>query len=226
MWAQAGREIRTARQTRADLCPFPIPITRGLTAQEVADDYEGATGTVLIEALAAQRPARVPCALVYGHSPFCWGADATAAVEHAVILEEVARMALFTTVPERGSLSLAPACARSTTPASTGRGRITGRGEPRGDWSLFSHRHLGDWHELACDRCLADFLAAQLGGQLAVHEDQHTVTEVRQLLEVARADHHRGAVRRRSAQLTMQIGLGAHVNALSWLIEQEDRRAL
>jgi L-ribulose-5-phosphate 4-epimerase len=106
VWAQAGRAIPLLGTTHADLCPFPIPITRGLTVAEVEEDYEGATGAVLIEALASHGPIKVPCALVRGHAPFCWGPDAAAAVEHAVILEQVAKMALFTTVLERGSLSL------------------------------------------------------------------------------------------------------------------------
>jgi L-ribulose-5-phosphate 4-epimerase len=106
VWAQAGRQIPLLGTTHADLCPYPIPITRALTPEEVADDYEGATGAVLIEALANHGPVEVPCVLVRGHAPFCWGVDAAAAVEHAVTLEEVAHMALFTTLLERGSLSL------------------------------------------------------------------------------------------------------------------------
>jgi L-ribulose-5-phosphate 4-epimerase len=98
VWAQAQREIPVLGTTHADLSPHPIPITRALTAAEVDADYEGATGTVLIEAVRQHGPAETPCALVRGHAPFCWGASAVAAVEHAVELEEVARMALFTTL--------------------------------------------------------------------------------------------------------------------------------
>jgi L-ribulose-5-phosphate 4-epimerase len=39
----------------------------------------------------------LPCALVRGHGPFCWGASASAAVQTAVTLEEVAHLALLTT---------------------------------------------------------------------------------------------------------------------------------
>jgi L-ribulose-5-phosphate 4-epimerase len=106
VWAQAGREIPLLGTTHADLSRHPIPVTRGLTAEEVRADYEGATGTVLIEALSPQGPDELPCVLVRGHAPFCWGTDARAAVDHAVTLEEVARMALFTTLLERGAVSL------------------------------------------------------------------------------------------------------------------------
>lgn len=97
-WAQAQREIPLLGTTHADLCAFPIPLTRHLTEDEIAADYEGATGTVLAEAVGERGPAQVPCALVRGHAPFCWGADAATAVEVAITLEEVARLALMTGV--------------------------------------------------------------------------------------------------------------------------------
>jgi L-ribulose-5-phosphate 4-epimerase len=100
-WAQAQREIPLLGTTHADLCAHPIPVTRALTDEEVAEDYEGATGTVLIEAIAeGGGPSEVPCALARGHAPFCWGASPAKAVEVAVTLEEVARMTLLTTLLE------------------------------------------------------------------------------------------------------------------------------
>jgi L-ribulose-5-phosphate 4-epimerase len=103
-WAQAQREIPLLGTTHADLCAHPIPLTRALTDAEIAEDYEGATGTVLIEAIAEHGgPAEVPCALVRGHAPFCWGASPAKAVEVAVTLEEVARMTLLTTLLEPGA---------------------------------------------------------------------------------------------------------------------------
>lgn len=107
-WAQAGREIPVLGTTHADLTAEPIPVTRALTAEEIEDDYEGATGTVLVEALAG-RENELPCALVRGHAPFCWGRDPAAAVLNAVTLEEVARLALLTVAldPEAGPLHAA-----------------------------------------------------------------------------------------------------------------------
>jgi L-ribulose-5-phosphate 4-epimerase len=104
-WAQAEREIPVFGTTHADLMTEPVPLTRALTAEEIERDYEGETGTVLIEAVAG-REAEVPCALVRGHGPFCWGPDPAAAVEVAVTLEEVARLALLSTLldPELGPL--------------------------------------------------------------------------------------------------------------------------
>jgi L-ribulose-5-phosphate 4-epimerase len=96
-WAQAQREIPIFGTTHADLCPDSIPLTRALTAPEIEGDYEGATGTALIELIRQGDAEAMTCALVRGHGPFCWGASASAAVQNAVTLEEVAHLALLTT---------------------------------------------------------------------------------------------------------------------------------
>ncbi|MGH2851266.1 MAG: L-ribulose-5-phosphate 4-epimerase AraD [Solirubrobacteraceae bacterium] len=95
-WAQARREIPLFGTTHADLSAHPIPLTRELSADEVTSDYDGATGAVLIDAIGSRGALEVPCALVAGHAPFCWGSSAAAALDVAVTLEEVARMALLT----------------------------------------------------------------------------------------------------------------------------------
>ncbi|HEY6397151.1 MAG TPA: L-ribulose-5-phosphate 4-epimerase AraD [Solirubrobacteraceae bacterium] len=100
VWAQAQRQIPILGTTHADLCAHPIPVTRPLTRAEIEDDYEGTTGVALVEAVADRGAEQIPCVLVRGHAPFCWGPSPAAAVENAVTLEEVARMALLTTVLE------------------------------------------------------------------------------------------------------------------------------
>lgn len=96
-WAQAEREIPLLGTTHADLMAEAVPLTRQLTADEIERDYEGETGTVLIE-LIGDRIDEVPAALVRGHAPFCWAATPAKAVEVAVTVEEVARLALLTRV--------------------------------------------------------------------------------------------------------------------------------
>lgn len=108
-WAQAEREIPILGTTHADLCADPIPLTRALTDEEVATDYEGATGQVIVEALAGRDPAEIPAALVRGHGPFCWAADPAAAVETAITLEEVAHLAQLTIALDPGAGPLPPA---------------------------------------------------------------------------------------------------------------------
>jgi L-ribulose-5-phosphate 4-epimerase len=107
-WAQAEREIPLLGTTHADLSARPIPLTRPLTESEVEEDYEGATGRALVEAITEHDS----CALVRGHGPFAWGASPAAAVEAAVTLEQVARMALLTTLLAPDTPPLADAILR------------------------------------------------------------------------------------------------------------------
>jgi L-ribulose-5-phosphate 4-epimerase len=99
-WAQARSEIPLLGTTHADLCPHPIPLTRSLTEEEIEADYEGATGAALVEVISELGPDEIPCALIPGHGPFSWGAGAWRALENAVTLEQVARMALLTRMLE------------------------------------------------------------------------------------------------------------------------------
>jgi L-ribulose-5-phosphate 4-epimerase len=107
-WAQAQREIPLLGTTHADLSDRPIPLTRPLTDAEVQDDYEGATGRVLAEATTEHDR----CALVRGHGPFAWDASPAAAVDAAVTLEQVARLAFLTETLAPGAESLAEAVRR------------------------------------------------------------------------------------------------------------------
>lgn len=92
-WAQAGREIPVLGTTHADFCPVPVPCTRDLTAEEAASEFEWHTGLTIVEALRGGGHRDVPAILVRGHGPFCWGEGPMEAVNHAVILEEVAKIA-------------------------------------------------------------------------------------------------------------------------------------
>ena len=105
-WAQAGRPIPLLGTTHADLSPHPIPVTRELNEQEVAGDYEAATGEVIAEAIAAHGPHEMPCVLVAGHGPFCWAGSPAAAVQTAVTLEEVAHIAWLTVALAPGGVLL------------------------------------------------------------------------------------------------------------------------
>ena len=95
-WAQAGRAIPAFGTTHADYFHGAIPCSRPLTPTEVKDAYELNTGLVIIETLGSGKPLEIPGILVSQHAPFAWGSSADDAVHNAVVLEEVARMALFT----------------------------------------------------------------------------------------------------------------------------------
>lgn len=97
-WAQAGQDIPCYGTTHADYFYGPIPCARHLTRDELDEDYEKNTGRVIVETFISRGvdPTAVPGVICHSHGPFTWGKDAAQAVYHAVVLEEVAKMALLT----------------------------------------------------------------------------------------------------------------------------------
>ncbi|HVO35384.1 MAG TPA: L-ribulose-5-phosphate 4-epimerase AraD [Gemmatimonadales bacterium] len=93
-FAQARQPIRCMGTTHADFFRGDVPVTRPLTEAEVAAEYELNTGRVIVETFRKGRldPAEIPGVLVANHGPFTWGDDAFAAVERALVLEQLARM--------------------------------------------------------------------------------------------------------------------------------------
>jgi L-ribulose-5-phosphate 4-epimerase len=106
-WAQAGRAIPCLGTTHADYFYGPVPVTAPLSAEEVAEAYVRNTGAVIVRLFKQQNldPVAVPGVLVAGHAPFAWGKTAAEAVEHADVLEYIARLAFRSTLlgaPEAG----------------------------------------------------------------------------------------------------------------------------
>jgi L-ribulose-5-phosphate 4-epimerase len=97
-WAQACREIPCYGTTHADYAHGAVPLTRAMTEAETAGEYELNTGQVIAERLreGGLDPKAYPGVLVASHGPFAWGASTAAALESAIVLEEVARMAYHT----------------------------------------------------------------------------------------------------------------------------------
>lgn len=94
-FAQAGHPIPCYGTTHADYFYGDVPCTRQLNEREVADAYEKNTAGPIIESFADKDPLAVPGVVVKNHGVFTWGKDADAAVYHAVVLEEVAHMAIL-----------------------------------------------------------------------------------------------------------------------------------
>lgn len=94
-WAQAGRDINAYGTTHADFANGAVPCARGLTENEVNGEYELNTGKVIVEEFEKRgiKPDECPAVLVHRHGPFTWGNSPFKAVENALILEEVAKMA-------------------------------------------------------------------------------------------------------------------------------------
>ena len=97
-WAQAGEDIPCFGTTHADYFYGSIPCTRHLSQAELEEDYEKNTGTIIIETFRERclEPAAIPGVICASHGPFTWGRNAAQAVYHAVVLEEVAKMAILT----------------------------------------------------------------------------------------------------------------------------------
>jgi L-ribulose-5-phosphate 4-epimerase len=108
-WAQACRAIPCFGTTHADYFHGAVPVTEPLTAEEVSSGYVRNTGAVIVRKFRADGldPLAVPGVLVAGHAPFAWGKDAADAVEHADVLEYIARLA-FRTVTLNGSACAIP----------------------------------------------------------------------------------------------------------------------
>ncbi|MBR1773430.1 MAG: L-ribulose-5-phosphate 4-epimerase [Eubacterium sp.] len=112
-WAQAGRGIPLYGTTHADYFYGEIPCARSLTPEEIDEAYEKNTGLVIIETFDERglNPMYTPGVLCTNHGPFTWGKDAAEAVHNAVVLEEVAKMALKTELINP-AVKTAPDCIR------------------------------------------------------------------------------------------------------------------
>jgi L-ribulose-5-phosphate 4-epimerase len=92
-WAQTGHALPALGTTHADYFCGPVPCTRLLKPGEIKSDYEANTGRVIVQTFARREPLSCPAVLVASHGPFAWGQTVAAAVENAVVLEHLARLA-------------------------------------------------------------------------------------------------------------------------------------
>ncbi|MEG2669607.1 MAG: L-ribulose-5-phosphate 4-epimerase AraD, partial [Oscillospiraceae bacterium] len=95
-FAQAGIGIPVFGTTHADYFYGEVPVTRIMTDIEISNDYEKNTGKVIVERFSDISPLEIPSVLVNNHGPFSWGKDSNDAVHNAIVLEEVANLAINT----------------------------------------------------------------------------------------------------------------------------------
>jgi L-ribulose-5-phosphate 4-epimerase len=95
-WAQARLPIPIYGTTHADYLAEDVPCTAIMSDEAVERDYEVETGNQILECMTGRDPLQVPMVLVAGHGAFTWGETPEKAVYHAVVLEELARMAFVT----------------------------------------------------------------------------------------------------------------------------------
>ncbi len=91
-WAQAGRPIPVLGTTHAD----QTACTAGLNPAQITRDYETETGRQITDTFGTLSYRDIPMVLVRSHGPFSWGATPAQAVQHSVLLEELARIAYMT----------------------------------------------------------------------------------------------------------------------------------
>ncbi len=98
IFAQGGRGLPPYGTTHGDYFRGKVPCTRKMTKQEVQGDYERNTGRLIVSTFLERgiNPVFCPSVLVNEHGPFSWGHSCSEAVHNAVVLEEVAKMGLFT----------------------------------------------------------------------------------------------------------------------------------
>lgn len=95
-WAQTQQAIPCYGTTHADYAYGEIPCTAVMSDAQIERDYEEETGVQITDCFKTRDPKEVPMVIVAGHAPFTWGKSGADAVYHAVILEEIARMAYLT----------------------------------------------------------------------------------------------------------------------------------
>ena len=97
-WAQAARAIPNLGTTHADTFHTEVPLTDEIPDDRIRAAYEEATGDTIVETFRRLKidPDETPAVLAVHHGPFTWGRTVEKAVENAVVLEEVAKMAAIT----------------------------------------------------------------------------------------------------------------------------------
>ena len=97
-WAQSLEPLVIYGTTHADHCPGDIPCTPPMSDEAIEGDYEVETGLQIVNHFTehALHHEETEMILVGSHGPFSWGKTPAKAVYNAVVLEEVAKMALVT----------------------------------------------------------------------------------------------------------------------------------
>lgn len=97
-WAQAQRDIPILGTTHADYLIHDVPCASPMRDELIKGDYEHNTGRQIIDCFESKNLnyKEVEMILIGNHGPFTWGKDANKAVFNSKLLEELAKMALFT----------------------------------------------------------------------------------------------------------------------------------
>ncbi|MBI2438041.1 MAG: L-ribulose-5-phosphate 4-epimerase AraD [Lentisphaerae bacterium] len=108
-FAQACRSLPCLGTTHADYANGEVPVTDVMPASAIREQYEANTGWMIVRKFRRlrRRPLECPFIFVANHAPFAWGPTPEAAVENAIVLETISKMALLTFLLDSPRRSLA-----------------------------------------------------------------------------------------------------------------------
>lgn len=95
-WAQALKPIPVFGTTHADHLAYEVPCTEIMTDEMIKGDYEEETGNQIVKTFKNFSYKDIEMVLVACHGPFTWGSTAEKAVYNSIILEELAKIAMYT----------------------------------------------------------------------------------------------------------------------------------
>ena len=99
-WAQSCNKINIKGTTHSDFSKFPIPVTKKLTKNQIAKNYEKSIGISIFDCLKKNKisPYFSPGVLVANHGPFAWGKTAEETIKNIEAIEIIAKLAFLTNV--------------------------------------------------------------------------------------------------------------------------------
>lgn len=97
-WSQAVKPIPVYGTTHADHLTEAVPCTDVMSDEAIRNNYETETGNQIVECFRGKNLSHteVEMVLVACHGPFTWGKNGEKSLYNSAVLEELAKMALFT----------------------------------------------------------------------------------------------------------------------------------
>ena len=94
-WAQSGRSIPCYGTTHADYYPKEIPITDSVSIKNLKNNYEAEIGNTIIKKLKKikAKATDIPGVLIANHGVVAWGNTGKSAMENAIAIEFIAKLA-------------------------------------------------------------------------------------------------------------------------------------
>ena len=98
IFAQAKMSIPCVGTTHADYFYNEVPIVKDLTKEQIDNDFEKNSGKSIVDFFVDSKinPLHMKAALLPSHGPVVWGESVEDAVDNAVVLEHIAKLAYHT----------------------------------------------------------------------------------------------------------------------------------